>query len=208
MTVQNVSEASSSVQIMYGTPLQQSVVHNAAVMEPPKQQNLFDRPLDHSQVVADSRPSSAYLPIYRVQLVHEAALATPRTQIRSSADAAALLRQFLGTVDREHFVVIMMDRKNRLIGINTVSIGSLTASVVHPREVFKVAILSNAAALICGHNHPSGDPQPSPEDRALTERLVEAGKLLGIEILDHVIVGDGTTDYYSFADQGRLRLNP
>jgi DNA repair protein RadC len=76
------------------------------------------------------------LPIYRVQLVHESALAAPRTQIRASADAAALLRQFLGTVDREHFVVIMMDRKNRLIGIHTVSIGSLTASVVHPREVF------------------------------------------------------------------------
>jgi DNA repair protein RadC len=207
MTEQNVSEALSSVQIMYDAPFQQVMVRNAAVMEPPRQQNLFDPPPDRSLVVADSHPSSAYLPIYRVQLVHEAALAAPRTQIRSSADAAALLRQFLGTVDREHFVVIMMDRKNRLIGINTVSIGSLTASVVHPREVFKAAILSNAAALICGHNHPSGDPQPSSEDRALTERLVEAGKLLGIEILDHVVVGDGTTDYYSFADQGTLRLN-
>jgi DNA repair protein RadC len=207
MTEQNVSEALSSVQIMYDAPFQQVMVRNAAVMEPPRQQNLFDPPPDRSLVVADSHPSSAYLPIYRVQLVHEAALAAPRTQIRSSADAAALLRQFLGTVDREHFVVIMMDRKNRLIGINTVSIGSLTASVVHPREVFKAAILSNAAALICGHNHPSGDPQPSSEDRALTERLVEAGKLLGIEILDHVVVGDGTTDYYSFADQGALRLN-
>ncbi len=207
MTEQNVSEALSSVQIMYDAPFQQVMVRNAAVMEPPRQQNLFDPPPDRSLVVADSHPSSAYLPIYRVQLVHEAALAAPRTQIRSSADAAALLRQFLGTVDREHFVVIMMDRKNRLIGINTVSIGSLTASVVHPREVFKAAILSNAAALICGHNHPSGDPQPSSEDHALTERLVEAGKLLGIEILDHVVVGDGTTDYYSFADQGALRLN-
>ncbi len=207
MTEQNVSEALSSVQIMYDAPFQQVMVRNAAVMEPPRQQNLFDPPPDRSLVVADSHPSSAYLPIYRVQLVHEAALAAPRTQIRSSADAAALLRQFLGTVDREHFVVIMMDRKNRLIGINTVSIGSLTASVVHPREVFKAAILSNAAALICGHNHPSGDPQPSSEDRALTERLVEAGKLLGIEILDHVVVSDGTTDYYSFADQGALRLN-
>ena len=207
MTVQNVSEALSSVQITHDAPYQQSVVQNAAVMEPPTQQNLFDPPPDRSLVVADPHPSSAYLPIYRVHLVHEAALPAPRTQIRSSADAAALLRQFLGTVDREHFVVIMMDRKNRLIGINTVSIGSLTASVVHPREVFKAAILSNAAALICGHNHPSGDPEPSPEDRALTERLVEAGKLLGMEILDHVIVGDGTTDYYSFADRGVLRLN-
>jgi hypothetical protein len=127
MTVQNVSEALSSVQIIYGPSFQQSVVRHAAIMEPPTQQNLFDPPPDRSQVVADSHLSSAYLPIYRVQLVHEAALVAPRTHIRSSADAVALLRQFLGMVDREHFVVIMIDRKNRLIGINTVSIGSLTA---------------------------------------------------------------------------------
>jgi hypothetical protein len=93
MTVQNVSEALSSVQITYGAPSQHSVVQNAAVMEPPTQQNLFDPPPDRSrwctQVVTDSHLSSAYLPIYRVQLVHESALAAPRTQIRSSADAAA-----------------------------------------------------------------------------------------------------------------------
>jgi DNA repair protein RadC len=76
--------------------------------------------------------------------------------------------------------------------------------VVHPREVFKVAILSNAAAILCGHNHPSGDPQPSGEDRSLTRRLVKAGQVLGIDVLDHVIIGDGAADYYSFADQGML----
>jgi len=111
-------------------------------MEPPRQQTLFDLPPAQSPAVADSQPSGdvpganqAYLPIYRVQLVHEAALTTSRPQIRSSKDVAALLRQFLGAVDREHFVVIMVDRKNRVIGINTVSIGSLASSVVHPREV-------------------------------------------------------------------------
>ena len=82
--------------------------------------------------------------------------------------------------------------------------GSLTASVVHPREVWKPAILSNAAAIICGHNHPSGAPQPSNEDRVLTARLVESGKLLGISILDHVIIGDGTSAYFSFADERLL----
>jgi len=76
--------------------------------------------------------------------------------------------------------------------------------LVHPRECFKPAILSNAAALICAHNHPSGAPQPSQEDRALTKRLVDAGKLLGIALLDHVILGDGTTSYFSFADEGVL----
>ena len=80
----------------------------------------------------------------------------------------------------------------------------LTASVVHPREVMKPAILSNAASLLCCHNHPSGAPQPSPEDRALTRRLVDAGKLLGIAVLDHVIIGDGTESYFSFADEGLL----
>jgi len=101
-------------------------------------------------------------------------------------------------------VVILLDRKNAPIGINTVSIGSLTASVVHMRETFKAAILANAAALLCGHNHPSGDPEPSREDRALTQRLVEAGKLLGIDMLDHIVLGDGNTAYFSFADQGLL----
>src|SRR6266851_3844710 len=85
-------------------------------------------------------------------------------------------------------MVAMLDQKNKIIGINTVSMGSLTASVVHPREVMKPAILSNAAALLCCHNHPSGSPQPSQEDRVLTKRLVDAGKLLGIAVLDHLIL--------------------
>jgi hypothetical protein len=90
----------------------------------------------------------------------------------------------------------MVDQKHKVIGINTVSMGSLTASVVHPREVMKPAILSNAAALLLCHNHPSGAPQPSQEDRALTKRLVDAGKLLGIAVLDHIIVGDGKETYF------------
>ena len=101
-------------------------------------------------------------------------------------------------------MVGILDQKNKMIGINTVSMGSLTASVVHPREVFKPAILSNAAALLCCHNHPSGAPQPSQEDRALTTRLVDVGKLLGINVLDHIILGDGNESYYSFADEQML----
>ena len=87
--------------------------------------------------------------------------------------------------------------------MHTVSMGSLTASIVHPREVFKAAILANTAAIVCGHNHPSGDVQPSREDRAMTKRLVDAGKLLGIEVLDHIIIGrEGV--YFSFADENIL----
>jgi DNA repair protein RadC len=84
----------------------------------------------------------------------------------------------------------------------------LTASLAHPREVFKPALVSNAAAIVCGHNHPSGDPQPSQEDRVITRRLVAAGQLLGITVLDHLIVGDGTAAYYSFADAGALEETP
>jgi DNA repair protein RadC len=147
----------------------------------------------------------AAIPIYRVSLVRESRLHCYHKQIRSSADAGALVHAYLEGVDREHFIVLMLDQKNKVIGIHTVSIGSLTASVVHPREVFKPAILSNAAAIILAHNHPSGQPQPSQEDRVLTVRLVTAGKLLGISILDHVIIGDGTSAYFSFADEGLLQ---
>ena len=153
----------------------------------------------------DARPGRPYrVPVYRVTLVREGRLPCTQPQIRSARDAAVLFRQHLGNVDREFFMVAMLDQKNKVIGINTVSMGSLTASVVHPRECFKPAILSNAAALLCCHNHPSGAPQPSQEDRSLTKRLVDAGKLLGINVLDHIILGDGSETYYSFADEGLL----
>lgn len=144
------------------------------------------------------------VPIYRINLVRENGIKVDRPQLKGSSCASEVFQRYLEDTDRENFVILMLDRKNKMIGINTVSIGSLTASIVHPREVFKPAILSNAAAVICGHNHPSGDCTPSQEDRALTTRLVEAGKLLGISVLDHIIVGDGTVEYFSFADEGIL----
>ena len=124
------------------------------------------------------------IPIYKVTLVRVGRMPCYNQQIRSAVDASTLLHTYLADVDREHFVVLMLDQKNKVIGINTVSIGSLTASVVHPREVYKPLILSNAASVILGHNHPSGQPQPSQEDRVLTVRLVAAGKLLGISVLN------------------------
>jgi DNA repair protein RadC len=103
-------------------------------------------------------------------------------------------------LDREHFLVCGLDAKHRVIGINVVSVGTLTLSIVHPREVFKPLIVMNAAAWLCSHNHPSGDPAPSQEDRLLTTRLREVGELLGITLLDHVILGEAR--HYSFADDG------
>jgi DNA repair protein RadC len=149
-----------------------------------------------------SKPKKAGVPIYRVVLVKEGKLPTYESRIRSSANAYNVLREYLADTDREIFCVLCLDRKNGVIGLNTVSIGSLTTSVVHPREVFKPAILSNSSSVLLSHNHPSGCPLPSQEDRALTTRLVQAGKLLGIEVLDHIIIGDGK--YFSFADEGLL----
>jgi DNA repair protein RadC len=144
------------------------------------------------------------VPIYRITLVRDGTMQTATKQIRTSQDAADIVRQYLDGADREHFVVILLDQKNKVIGITTVSIGSLTASVVHPRDVYKAAILANAASIVCAHNHPSGNAAPSQEDRAITQRLRDSGTLLGISMLDHVIVGDGTTSYFSFADEGLL----
>lgn len=110
--------------------------------------------------------------------------------IRRPQDAADLLMPEMRYLQQEHFVVLFLTTKNGLIGQpETLSVGTLNATLVHPREVFRVAIKRSAASIICVHNHPSGDPTPSPEDVQLTERLVEAGKITAIEVLDHLIVG-------------------
>src|SRR5581483_4796038 len=111
-------------------------------------------------------------------------------------------RERFEKLDREEFIAVLLDGKGRVMGFNSVSTGSLSASLVHPREVFQAAIIGNAASLVLVHNHPSGDPAPSPEDVALTNRLRSAGDLVGIRIVDHVVIGDGT--YVSFIDTGRF----
>jgi len=103
---------------------------------------------------------------------------------------------------KEHFLILLLDGKNRIIREEQVSEGSLNQSIVHPREVFKPAVRESAAAIILVHNHPSGDPAPSREDREITRRLKEGGDLLGIRVLDHIIIGDGS--YLSFVEQGLL----
>lgn len=142
------------------------------------------------------------IPRYRVMLVKESLARPSPVRIMDSQTAYRLLVPLFDGLDREHFMVVGLDAKHAVIGVNTVSIGSVTLSIVHPREVFKPAILMNANAVILAHNHPSGDATPSQEDRALTRRLKDAGELLGITVLDHVVLGDGR--YYSFADHGTL----
>jgi DNA repair protein RadC len=101
---------------------------------------------------------------------------------------------------QEVFGILLLNTKHKIVAVHEVSRGTLSSSMVHPREVFKTAVLHNAAAIICFHNHPSGDPEPSKEDIEITKRLVEAGKIMGIEILDHIIVGDDR--YVSLKERG------
>jgi len=115
-----------------------------------------------------------------------------RRVVEGPADVARLLMPSMRDLDREHFVAILLSTKNQVQDVVTVSIGSLSASIVHPREVLKPAIQASAAALIVAHNHPTGVPTPSPEDLEFTRRLARCGELLGIRLLDHVILGDGT----------------
>src|SRR5947207_3580690 len=137
-------------------------------------------------------PTRPYtIPGFRIALVREPGVKlAERPQVRVAADAAPLVAQYIGDSDREVFAVALLTVRHRVLGLHTVSVGCLTSSLVHPREVFKPAILASSAALLLAHNHPSGDPEPSAEDIALTRRLIAGGQLLGIEILDHLILGE------------------
>src|SRR5581483_1406557 len=140
---------------------------------------------------------------YELKVVRERRQGYGRLRrIRDACQVYEAFREEFSQLDREMFVALLLDGKNHVLGFNVVSVGSLTAALVHPREVFKPAILGNAAALILVHNHPSGDPEPSVEDRAITSRLKEVGELVGIRVLDHIVIGDDR--YTSFADQQLL----
>ena len=152
-------------------------------------------------LIRQPKPSNEYaVPRYRVTLVREGRATAPASPLMTSVAVADVLRPLFAGLDREQFLVCGLDAKHAIIGVNIVSIGSLTLAIIHPREVFKPLILMNAAAWICAHNHPSGDPTPSPEDRVLTSRLRQGADLLGITLLDHLILTDERC--YSFADQG------
>ena len=114
-----------------------------------------------------------------------------RPTIRSPQDAADLLMPELRDEPQEHFKGIFLNNKNEVLKIRTITIGSLNASIITPRELFREAISSNGASVIIAHNHPSGDPAPSKEDIDVTKRLLQAGQMIGIEVLDHIIIGDG-----------------
>lgn len=122
--------------------------------------------------------------------------------IRSPQDVFTLLGHELKFLQQEHFICIFLNTKNGITGKEVISIGTLNASLVHPREVFRPAIKRSSASIICVHNHPSGNPEPSNEDISITKRLVEAGRIIGIELLDHIIIGHDS--FVSLKERGHL----
>ncbi len=120
-------------------------------------------------------------------------------KISSPGDVSTYLMEDMRYLKKEHFKTVLMDTKNQILEVVTVSIGNLNSSIVHPREVFVEAIKKSSASMILVHNHPSGDTKPSREDISITERLMEAGDIMGIKVLDHIIIGDGS--YLSFKEE-------
>ncbi len=141
---------------------------------------------------------------YTLKMVKEDSVPYEVPVIKSPTEVYQAAKQLLALHEKpqEHFCILCLNTKNKIVGVHTISIGSLNASIVHPREVFKAAILNNASRIICLHNHPSGDPEPSKEDIEITRRLVEAGEILGIEVLDHVIIGEQR--YLSMKERGLM----
>jgi DNA repair protein RadC len=138
---------------------------------------------------------------YTVKRLGDGTPALTIQMARAPRDCAASLMRLLEDEPSEIFAILCLNTKLRVLAYHEVSRGSLDTTVVHPREVFRAAILANAAAIILVHNHPSGDPTPSADDVVLTQRLRAAGTLLGIEVLDHLVIGDG--QYCSFTETGR-----
>jgi DNA repair protein RadC len=150
-------------------------------------------------------PTRPYnIPGFRIALVREPGVTlADRPLAKDPAAAARILAEYIGDRDREVFAVALVTIRHRILGLHQVSVGCLSSSVVHMREVFKPAILAGAAALIAAHSHPSGDPEPSADDLALTRRLAAAGALLGIDVLDHLILGE-LGRYVSLKERGLL----
>ncbi|EFF64570.1 DNA repair protein RadC family protein [Turicibacter sanguinis PC909] len=140
--------------------------------------------------------------IVSIKMIKESSFLYQTRTISSPKDAYEMIKEQLEGLDREQFIIACLNTKNEPTNISVVSVGTLNKAIVHPREVFKTAILSNAASIMAFHNHPSGETTPSQQDIQLTNRLYEAGELLGIKLLDHLIIGDGT--FTSLKEKGYL----
>lgn len=144
--------------------------------------------------------AAALLAAFELGRRMEAPAPDARYAIHSPADAARLLLPLMRHLDREHFRTVLLNTRHEVLAMAEVAVGNLDSAPIHPREVFKEAVRRSAAAVIIAHNHPSGNPEPSADDLAITERLRAAGRIVGIEVLDHLIIGHGS--YVSLRERG------
>ena len=140
--------------------------------------------------------------LYSCKLIKDASIAVPNRKISTSEDTYSFIREYFDALDREHFGVLLLTTRNNVIGCHLCSVGTIDEALVTPRECIKAALLCNATRLILIHNHPSGEPAPSPQDETITKKIQEAVKLFGFIIIDHIIVGENS--FFSFADEGIL----
>lgn len=146
-----------------------------------------------------------YIPLVRLSMIREKEVPYTAGTVNNPEKTAELAKHILNGADREHLLVLSIDSKCRPLAIEIVSIGTVNATIAEPREIFKHAVLANAVGIILVHNHPSGDCTPSEEDTVITKRVNEAGKLLGIPLKDHVIIGDD--GYFSYNKNGSLDVS-
>jgi len=166
-----------------------------------EQQSLFETHVP-------KKSHNKFISVFRVSLVKDRRVSFESSRVNNSAQAQSILRKLIetqGQQDRENFCVVLLSAKNEIIGLNFCAIGGLSSATIHPREVLKPAILANSAALILCHNHPSGDPTPSPEDMEITTRIIQAANIMGITVHEHLIISMHDDRYYSFADNGLIK---
>ena len=149
------------------------------------------------------------IPHYSLRLVKEKTISYPAESTPDSKNAALIFRKLIGSRDTEHLAVLMVNGQNQIVGSSIIAIGAMHGMVCSPRDVFKAAITANASAILLAHNHPSGSARPSADDGEFTAKVEAAGKLLGIQLLDHIIVTNGEA-FFSFCDRGLLNtpINP
>jgi DNA repair protein RadC len=167
----------------------------------PVQQDLFKSPPKRSR-------RRKFISTYRVALVRDQKVAFEQCRLMNSQQCAPLVRKLIethGQSDREQLCVLLLNAQNEIIGLNIVATGNLTSTQVHASQVLKPAILANSCALILAHNHPSGNPSASPSDLALTKNLIQAARIMGIQVHEHIIVSMCDDRYYSFADNGLIQ---
>jgi len=178
-------------------------IANKLILEHKGLRNLKELSLDELTQEKGIGPAKAVSIKAAIEIGRRIAMGSrERNSIKSPEDVKNLVMEEMRYFDREHFRVLYMDRKGGLIVWEDISVGGLHSSIVHPREVFKTAVKRSAASIILIHNHPSGDPTPSKEDIEVTRRLTEAGSIMGINVLDHIVIGEA--NYCSLKQQGLL----